>query len=116
MRELLGGTLVATVICVDCGRPEERSFYRGYRLAEDRSFCHKAKLRRFRRGVHRYWQGNECGKHWPPVAGVSKGFRQEVTGSVWRYHDYECPQCSERFCDTEWQDIQGNWHDQWHKN
>lgn len=103
---------MATVICTECGYPDERSFYRGYRLAEDRSNCHKAKLRRYKRGVDRYWRGNECGKHWPPVVGSDMGTRLDGPGYCWRWHDYECPVCHERFCATEWKDKDGLWPEQ----
>ena len=103
---------MATVICVECQHQEERSFYRGYRLAEDRSSCHKSTLRRFKRGIDRYWKGNECSQHWPPVAGVDKGIRIDRPDYAWRRHDYQCPICGAQFTDTDWKDANGLWPDQ----
>lgn len=100
---------MATVICLKCKYPQERSFYRGYSMADDRSSCCKAKLKRFKRGADRYWRGNECGKHWPPIAGIDKGIRMERPDAVWRWHDYQCPDCGEQFKNCEWQSKEGLW-------
>ena len=93
---------MAQIICVSCGRPDDRSFYRGYRLADDVSTCCKAKIKRFKRGVDRYWMGSECSQHWPPVVGIDKRTRLERPDNCWRRHDYQCPICGAQFSATEW--------------
>lgn len=99
---------MALVTCQTCSRPGSRSFYRGYRLADDRCQC-GGKLRRFKHGKDRYREHTECPKCWPPLAGLDQGIKQShVWGSSsfssegveHRYYDLRGYKCSA--CGHEW--------------
>lgn len=99
---------MALVTCKNCQRPDSKSFYRGYRLAEDRCVSCNGRLRRFKHGQDRYWEKEECTQCWPPIKGTNKTLGQS---HVWRSSsfgmcgdprntstyadrmDWECPQC-----------------------